>query len=100
MKERLGGLGGMVLVVGVRWASRGKDAGSVDSCLLSTRLRTQQPARPADGGREGARGGGGARGGVGGPSGALRHSHYFGKASYSRERTRETRLRCRCGVTE
>ena len=37
---RLGGLGGTCLVDGVRCSFRGKDAGSVDSCQLSTRLRT------------------------------------------------------------
>ena len=40
----LGGLGGTVLVVGVRWASRGKDAGIVRSRRLRARPRTQQPA--------------------------------------------------------
>src|SRR5947209_2456773 len=44
----LGGFGGTVLVAGVRWASRGKDAGSADSGVLSVRPRTQQPAKPAD----------------------------------------------------
>ena len=37
-----------MLVAGVRWASRGKDAGSVRSRRLRGRLRTPQPAKPAD----------------------------------------------------
>src|SRR5437763_8303299 len=44
----MGGPGGTVLVAGVRWASRGKDAGSADSGVLSVRPRTPQPAKPAD----------------------------------------------------
>src|SRR5439155_24966827 len=38
----LGGSGGTVLVAGVRWASRCKDAGSLDRFFLSGRLRTRQ----------------------------------------------------------
>src|ERR671935_1326828 len=38
---RLGGLGGTLLVVGVRCSFRGKDAGSVNSEELLARLRTQ-----------------------------------------------------------
>jgi hypothetical protein len=50
----------MALVAGARWTSRGKDAGSADSGVLSARPRTPDrgvPTRPP------------------------RHSHYFAKAS-------------------
>ena len=50
----------MVLVAGARRTSRGKDAGSADTSVLSARLRT--PNR-------------------GVPTRHPRHSHYFAKAS-------------------
>ncbi len=53
----------MVLAAGVRWASRGKDAGSADSGVLSARPRTPHLRRS---------------------SAALRHSHYFAKDPYVR----------------
>ena len=62
-----------MLVAGVRWASRGKDAGSVRSRRLRARPRTQQPASPADERKRG----------VAAPSAALRHSHCSAKPSYS-----------------
>jgi len=37
----------MVLVAGTRWMSRGKDAGSADSGLLSAQLRTPHRGTPA-----------------------------------------------------
>ena len=51
----------MVLVAGARWPSRGKDAGSADSLVLSVRLRTPHRGDPAR---------------------HPRHSHYFAKPSY------------------
>jgi hypothetical protein len=61
----------MVLAVGMRWASRGKYAGSADSPVLSARLRTPQPAKPADERSEESRR----------SSAPLRHSHYFAETS-------------------
>jgi len=60
-----------VLAVRVCWASRGKDAGSADSGVLSARLRTPQPAKPADEHSEES----------GRSSAAARHSHCAGEAS-------------------
>src|SRR5436305_2270070 len=45
-----GGFGGRSLVVGARWSSRGKDAGSADSSAIGATedAASRRPARPGD----------------------------------------------------
>jgi hypothetical protein len=61
----------MVLVAGVRWASRGNDAGSLGSrSYRGDRGRRSRRSRPTSESEE-----------VAALSATLRHSHYFAKPS-------------------